>query len=347
MFKYTIGIVFCFVYALIFNVLQAQSPYQTLLDGGGLSGKYQKKLKQADDLLRKGEMLFAEAEETANEIDVIEKADRKQVIKMTRLQEQEHRLNRSAGSYIEDAHRMQYKILARALKKGCRTGYIKTEPKARRFFEEGVAFRRKSDQVSFRGNIVNLLEKATDLEQKSLNLLASILLKVSMLDETDLALVTEQTFCNGDLTKEANEETGWVSDLPEPDTVVVDIGIMEEVNPEPDTVRSRLSQLTEPDLVQAKVPEVDTSTEPAVYFTIQILVSRIPLAEQKINATYNGKLPVFKNRGEGWYRYSAGKFVSLSEAKDALELEVIKGFITAYRGQKRITVKEALMTRGQ
>ncbi len=79
-----------------------------------------------------------------------------------------------------------------------------------------------------------------------------------------------------------------------------------------------------------------------VYFTVQILADKKPVSELRIKKVYNGSLKIIENQGDGWYRYSFGKFNNYTSAKKALLNSNIKGYVVAYKNKTRISVREAI-----
>ena len=92
------------------------------------------------------------------------------------------------------------------------------------------------------------------------------------------------------------------------------------------------------------VKQEEKTVEPkkAVYFTVQILADKKPVSDSKIRTIYKGSLPVVENQGDGWYRYSLGKFDSYPAAKKALAESQVKGYVVAYKNSDRISVREAI-----
>lgn len=79
-----------------------------------------------------------------------------------------------------------------------------------------------------------------------------------------------------------------------------------------------------------------------VFFTIQFIADKSPVSQEVLTAKYSGEQEVVEMNAGGWYRYSAGKFTNLDEAKAVMKSEGIKGFIVAYKSGERITVSEAI-----
>ncbi len=81
--------------------------------------------------------------------------------------------------------------------------------------------------------------------------------------------------------------------------------------------------------------------EAKAYFTIQILADKKPVTITQQKTVYKGTLKVIEHIGDGWYRYSVGRFTAYSDASSTLKSEGIKGYVGAYDGDKRITTSEA------
>jgi hypothetical protein len=78
-----------------------------------------------------------------------------------------------------------------------------------------------------------------------------------------------------------------------------------------------------------------------IFFSIQVLATRQPVSDQRVKSVYNGHLPVIESEGEGWFRFSAGRFATVEKALDEKEREGIYGFIVAYRNGERISLTRA------
>ncbi len=319
----------------------AQNHHGMVASGEYLPGKYQKKMKQGASLLRKGDKFFEKAEAVQRKIELLEESGKSGQLKATRLQERRQRLQRAAGTYIEDAHRRQFRVLRRALKNEFFAAYQQIKDSANQKFKEAAVIRRKAENLSFRNNSAELHQKAADIEMEALELLLTRI--------QNLSVILEDTSPDrmGELFKAPRDTLPGVKDAAlqessiETDTLIVDVGSVAEGQAESgklgiETIESVESSEEPVDIEQT------VKGEPDVFFSIQILASRVPLTDKAIKAAYNGKLPVFDAKSDGWYRYSAGRFTTLNAAKEAMSRETIKGFIVAYRKDKRITIKEAL-----
>ncbi|MCW3785687.1 hypothetical protein [Plebeiibacterium sediminum] len=79
-----------------------------------------------------------------------------------------------------------------------------------------------------------------------------------------------------------------------------------------------------------------------IYFTVQILADKKPVPNERIKKVYNGNLEIIENQGDGWYRYSLGKYNNYTAAKKALQNANVKGYVVAYKNKTRISVREAI-----
>lgn len=94
--------------------------------------------------------------------------------------------------------------------------------------------------------------------------------------------------------------------------------------------------------VDTEMQQVSIVSEKNIYFTVQILADRKIVSDSRIKQVYKGSYPIIENKGDGWYRYSFGKFFDYSDAKKALLSSNIKGYVVAYKQKVRISVREAI-----
>ncbi len=116
------------------------------------------------------------------------------------------------------------------------------------------------------------------------------------------------------------------------------------------TVQQNPEQKT-PIVIENKVPveekketvleETKQVVKDEVYYTVQIMADRKTVSESRVKLVYKGNHPIIENQGDGWYRYSFGKFFTLNEAKRALTASKTKGYVVAYKNKDRISLSEA------
>ncbi|MBS2100205.1 SPOR domain-containing protein [Carboxylicivirga linearis] len=110
-----------------------------------------------------------------------------------------------------------------------------------------------------------------------------------------------------------------------------------------DTVPA-IEEIVEEKPEEVIVPVVEVTEpvkQPEVYFSIQIIADKAPVVETRLKQVYNGSRSIIMNEGDGWYRYSVGKFNSYDQANSIMKSEGIKGFVVAYSNGKRITTAQA------
>jgi hypothetical protein len=174
---------------------------------------------------------------------------------------------------------------------------------------------------------------------KALSMLSSVLKNVCRLETVNLA---DERLEPAEAAEEPGEEVKGVltqTTLPEVVEGASDsLEIMEEASVDSTELKVEpLQPIEKNELVV--VPE---SVDPEVFFSVQVLASRVPLTQAQIRAAYSGSKVVVERLGNGWYRYSFGEFLTLEEAKQAMSQEKVKGFIVAYNHNQRITIAEAL-----
>lgn len=78
-----------------------------------------------------------------------------------------------------------------------------------------------------------------------------------------------------------------------------------------------------------------------LYYSIQILAGKNKVTDEQLARTYSGSIEVYENYGDGWYRYSVGKYLSYQKAMKAMQANNLKGHPVAYHGKKRVSLVEA------
>ncbi|MGQ1788375.1 MULTISPECIES: SPOR domain-containing protein [unclassified Saccharicrinis] len=125
------------------------------------------------------------------------------------------------------------------------------------------------------------------------------------------------------------------------DQEVVEPGIKPEVKQATIAPVKKAEKTEEPKLQTKAKPKELVQPEIEVYYTVQIMADKTQVSQSRIKQVYAGKYAIVENKGDGWYRYSFGKFSTLSEAKTALSQSNTKGYIVAYKGKVRISLSEA------
>ncbi len=204
------------------------------------------------------------------------------------------------------------------------------------YISDAQFFRDKSE---IKGN---LIAAANAIHQSNINLQSAVLLCEKALvyikngeqkTETSLQDQTE----NDDVTETKKLVIQEISAVKKDKT-------LEEVQPAitQQTVQEEPTPLkTEPKKESKPTITTNKSTE-EIYFTVQILADKKPVPDERIKKVYNGSLEIIENQGDGWYRYSLGKFDTYATAKKALQNANVKGYVVAYKNKTRISVREAI-----
>lgn len=122
--------------------------------------------------------------------------------------------------------------------------------------------------------------------------------------------------------------------IQETDTIKQPVEIKEEV-----TVPTPVKVAEKPIIKEEPKPEI--IKQPETYFSIQVMADKKKAVASQLTRVYNGKRKIMLHEGDGWYRYSVGKFKSVAEASSTMKSENIKGFVVAYSDEKRITISQA------
>lgn len=89
--------------------------------------------------------------------------------------------------------------------------------------------------------------------------------------------------------------------------------------------------------------EIDSSLLKDIIFKVQIAAHTVPLTEEYLRTIYLGGMQIDMIYEEEWYKYSIGRYKTLEEATETLEIcDVKKAFIIAYQEGKKLTIQEAL-----
>jgi len=112
--------------------------------------------------------------------------------------------------------------------------------------------------------------------------------------------------------------------------------------PDIDTNTSESNQLAENNNTETPSVNPSNSTEllsAEIWYSIQIGAFKKQPEATQIERLYSGNLPVNMREENGFYKYLAGQFSTLDEAKIAKkEIPVAQSFIVAYRNNQRVSV---------
>lgn len=107
-----------------------------------------------------------------------------------------------------------------------------------------------------------------------------------------------------------------------------------------------MNTITEEKIIEEETSVEENITAPIsdspVFLSIQFLADKQKASNEKLAQAYQGELEIIEMEGDGWFRYSVGKFTDVETARSKMKSEGIKGFIVAYNENKRISVREAM-----
>ncbi len=187
----------------------------------------------------------------------------------------------------------------------------------------------------------NLIAAANYINQSNKNLQSAIILcekALILIKEAEPLKTSDTTSKNLSITRELVVQK---SDEPKETRNEAIPDLTEEKNKTSNVTKEKVSTPQNKPNNEIKKAPVKTGSH-EVYFTVQILADKKPVSNVRLKAVYKGDLPIIENQGDGWYRYSIGKFNNYSSAKKALLNSNTKGYVVAYKNTTRITVREAI-----
>jgi len=355
----------CFSCFSFSNIL-AQNEVEKILDEGEI-----KKFTKADKLIAKGDEILDKTIGIEKEIDALRNADgRIKTRKIDKKSKASAKYKMQAAVYYKDGYNTKIKVLDKRLKTAEKAGDSKAanvrdevkvlEKKARKQYN-------KAENLISYEEAVEMVELAQENQLKAIDVMAK-----AMVSEAPVAEVPEEA------VEEVIEEIPLtVQDsvsVPEPEmeaTQETTSETMEELTSEEEVVsegavppagteaavvagttaavvaaagteeedQAVATEVVEEVPVPIEEPAVETGSD--VFFSIQILAGKTKVSEAQLTKAYSGSKEIIEMTGDGWHRYSIGKFDSVEKARQAQKEEGVKGFIVAYKDGMRISVKEA------
>ncbi len=342
-----------------FSDLFAQREVEKILDQGEV-----KKFAKADKLIAKGDAILDNTIGLEKEIETLRNAEgRIKTRKIDKKSKASAKYKMQAAIYYKDGYNTKIKVLDKRLKTAEKSGDSKAanareevkvlEKKARKQYN-------KAENLISYEEAVEMVELAQENQQKALDVMTKTLITgvtaevqeesgAEVIEEIPVAVqdtlvtpepemeVTQQA------TSESMEELATEGVVPPSGTeAAVVVGTTAAVVAAVSTEEALQVDETEVvDEVVVPIEEPIADSNKDVFFTIQILAGKSKIAEAQIEQAYSGSNKVIEMTGDGWYRYSIGKYNSIEKARQVQTDEGIKGFIVAYNDGKRISVKEA------
>ena len=303
------------IVAVVFSFLQMKGQNS---DGikSILSPSEKKKYEKADDLIFRGDLLV-EIQDSA----VQQRNSSKQVKREINLKKEQ------ANIILNDG----YKIKLKVLRDYC-FRYMKENAglsEATRQEVNGI-LSNLDEGMRKSGKLYSASRKTPRLDKTIMRQEEAQKIQAETVEETETALLR----LHNKMTVEKPAET-----VPEkPAEPVVAEPVKEPVTAEegPDKIETVAVES-----VETKEKAAEPVKPVKLYFSIQVLAKKKRATVQDEKMVYSGSRKVMENRGDGWYRYSVGKFDSYAEAHKVKKEEGIDGFIVVYKGDRRITMSQA------
>ncbi len=310
-----------------------------------LSRKYNKKKQRVENLFSKSTFYLQKAGKAENELINYQESGNINPMRQIALQERVYRLYLKAYSFVEDAHRIQFKMLEELLEKRNLTDRreeMKVELEKQ--FRSSTVLRRKGESVVPGMNPKSFLAEATETEVKALEdmeklLSGQIIAMDSSINHKDSALLAARS----DVVDEGFENGVDTMRIVSPDSVDDQSGIMISARSGIEETEENVLSVKPAQNIDVEEAEPDVSVEKTseVFYSIQFLATREQVSDKQVEKIYDGVLPVIENRSDGWYRFSAGKFDTVSKAMSEMKKEGIYGFVVAFKGNEKISISEA------
>ena len=184
------------------------------------------------------------------------------------------------------------------------------------------------------------LKRSLKYQNKGIEQQKKVLLDAEkeLVDITSLLAAKRSDAGDEDVKEVVEEEITKTEPVEEPVEEIVENKVEEEV------VLPVTEAVKEEEIIEEKVIselKKEPLPQPEVYFTIQIMADKVRVTEDRLKRVYSGNREIIEHMADGWFRYSAGRFKTYSDAVSAMRSEGIKGYIVAYNGDERISVAAA------
>lgn len=346
--------------------ISAQKDVEKILDQGEI-----KKFAKADKLIAKGDEILDKTIGIEKEIEALRNAEgRIKTRKIDKKSKASAKYKMQAAIYYKDGYNTKIKVLDKRLKIAEKAGDSKAagardevkvlEKKARKQYN-------KAENLISYEEAVEMVELAQENQLKALDVMAKALVvetAVTEIQEEPLAELIEEipvaiqdSVIVPEPEMEATQQTAseTMEELATEETTVSE-SVVPPVGTEAAVVAVTTAAVVaaagseeEEQTVGAEVveevpmpveePVVENNSD--VFFTIQILAGKSKISDAQLAQAYSGSKKIIEMTGDGWHRYSIGKFDSIEKARRTQKEEGVKGFIVAYKDGKRISVKEA------
>ncbi|WP_068471620.1 hypothetical protein [Saccharicrinis aurantiacus] len=295
-----------------------------------LSTKDEKRIAKAEKKISKAEAIAAKADPLTEKVETA-KADGKSRRKIKRLEKKANSKTILSASYYKEGYNKKYSAYEKAVKRNLKEGNVADNKdqlkKAKDAYKKGKKWRRQLANEDKLEESVELLFMANNIQEDATKHLNKILIPIpqeATIVETPIAIDSIPATIEADTLVMA-EDTAAISEIIEP--------IVTEEN----TVAAAI---VAPIAIIEDTEEVKPN-ENGIYFTVQISASPTQLNQLQKDNLYSGSLKILEHKTESSYKYSVGKFNTYDEASALIGNEIKKGFVVAYKGDERISVRLA------
>lgn len=337
-----------------------------------LEQKEVNKFAKADKLISKGDAIIIKADEIEKEIEALRNTDgRIKTRKINKKSKAAAKYKMQAAVYYKDGYNTKIKVLdkrLKALEKSGDSDAAEVRQEMKGLTKKARKQYNKAENLISYEEAVEMVEMAQENQQKAIDLMVKSLVSANT-DEAateepaeelveEMPVVTqdtvavqvaepEETIQNQEETAEQiSEEVAGVAVTEVPPTGVEAAVAGTTVTAVAATGEALEEQVTQEEIAKEAIEETieEPVVEPSenVFFTIQILAGKTKIADEKLKQAYSGPKEIMEMKGDGWFRYSIGKFNSIEKAREVQKAQGVKGFIVAYKDGQRISVKEAM-----
>ncbi len=340
-----------------------------------LSEKDKEKVVKAEKRLSKGILLLEEASKYDDESLIMKEAEgRLKMRKIKKLEKKADGLKIKAASYLQDGYKRKAKVFESIIKDSRKANpHLVSRLKEVEFnsdkkIKKSKKLYRKADNMTSDSEAVEYFELGHKNYEEAIVILCeglAAIYNIELEDEMDNTVIQDSTTVKDELAPEEKEITSEdsgtnVSEVTRDNSMNsgttntavagVAVGVAATTaavlaTGNNDDKKESIVDSTEQTLVTDTIPLIvvtEVKEDVDVFFTIQFIADKKPVSSETLKTKYSGEQEIVEMHSGGWYRYSAGRYTKLEEAKAEMKSKGIKGFIVAYKGEERITVSEAL-----
>ena len=329
-----------------------------------LNEKEIKKLTSSEKLIMKGNSVINEVKELEEEVETLKNAEGR--IKTRKINKRNQKIAETkmkASILFEDGYGKHINILDKRIKALAKEGNseaAQTRNDVHALEKKAKKQYNKAERLTTPADMIEMLELAQENQSKAIAVQEKFLLSVleSSSTKEDVVEVIE----SDEEIVAVVDSTTIIEPQPEPSVEEIETTNVPVTTIEPEVtstaaiatgaavatvaaIPEETEETPEEELAIA-VNEETTMEEPEpvkdVFLSIQFLADKQKASETQLKQAYSGNLEIIEKTGNGWYRYSLGKFTDVAKAQKTMQDEKIKGFIVAYNKDERISVKEAL-----